>query len=97
MKPAPVPGGSLRMAELLSALSLAMDLGIGQPLEWVLSACLVGVRFGKFQGIPASGRRLAWTEIHIVRMKDGKLTEHWANIDQLGMQQQMEAGPVAAH
>ncbi len=55
--PAPAPVDRLRMAELLSALSLAMDLGIGQPLEWVLSACLVGTRFAKLLGLDQAACR----------------------------------------
>jgi len=50
-------GESLRMAELLAALSLAMDLGIGQPLEWMLGACLAGLRFAECLGLPVATRR----------------------------------------
>ena len=37
-----VPG--LRLAELLASLSLAIDLGLGQPMEHFLHACLLAVR-----------------------------------------------------
>ena len=42
------PGGScategLRLAELLTALSLATDLGMGQPLEHALRSCLIAI------------------------------------------------------
>ncbi len=30
-----------RFAELLASLSLAIDLGTGQPMEWVMKYCLV--------------------------------------------------------
>src|SRR5215469_6190426 len=37
----------LRLAELLSSLSLAIDLGLGQPMEHFLHACLLAVRLGQ--------------------------------------------------
>src|SRR5215831_10697337 len=41
----------LRMAELLTSLSLAIDLGVGQPMEWVLRSCLLAVRLGEALGL----------------------------------------------
>lgn len=37
----------LRLAELLAALSLATDLGMGQPLEFALQACVLAMRLGE--------------------------------------------------
>jgi len=37
----------LRLAELVTALSLATDIGVGVPMEMMLSACLVSVRLGE--------------------------------------------------
>lgn len=45
----PVPG--VRLAELLAALSLAIDLGLGQPMENFLRTCLLAVRLGKVLGV----------------------------------------------
>ena len=42
---------SLRMAELLASLSLAIDLGVGQPMEWVLRSCLLAVRISDVLGL----------------------------------------------
>jgi HD-GYP domain-containing protein (c-di-GMP phosphodiesterase class II) len=39
-----VPG--LRLAELIASLSLAIDLGLGQPMEHFLRTCLLAVRLG---------------------------------------------------
>lgn len=46
-----------RLAEILAALSLASDLGIGAPLERGLRTCLVGMRLGELAGLDASDRR----------------------------------------
>ncbi len=48
---------SLRLAELMASLSLAMDLGTGQPLEWVMKCCLLGVRLAELLGLGESDRR----------------------------------------
>ena len=44
-----------------------------------------GTMKGEFVGIPATGKHATWTEIHIGRIVNGRLTEHWGVIDQLGM------------
>ena len=53
-----------------------------------------GTMRGAFAGMPPTGKRATWTEIHISRCADGKLVEHWANLDQLGMLQQLGVIPV---
>ena len=40
----------IRLAELMAALSLATDLGMGQPLEWALCSCVLAVRLGDALG-----------------------------------------------
>jgi HD-GYP domain-containing protein (c-di-GMP phosphodiesterase class II) len=37
----------VRLAELMAALSMATDLGMGQPLETALSSCVVAIRLGE--------------------------------------------------
>src|SRR5712692_9254538 len=42
------PGTSdIRLAELMAALSIATDLGMGQPIEYALCVCVLAVRLGK--------------------------------------------------
>jgi steroid delta-isomerase-like uncharacterized protein len=48
---------------------------------------------GEFFGVPANGKRLEWTEIHFLRIRNGRIVEHWANFDQLGILQQLGAIP----
>src|SRR6266542_23378 len=45
-------GLRLRLAEPMAALSLASDLGMGQPLEHGLRSCLVAVRLAEVIGAP---------------------------------------------
>ena len=41
------PGGQVRLAELVAALSLGVDLGFGQPMEHVLRQCLIALRLAE--------------------------------------------------
>jgi HD-GYP domain-containing protein (c-di-GMP phosphodiesterase class II) len=43
----------LRMAELIATLSLATDLGMGQPMEQALRTCLLSMSLGRQIGLPA--------------------------------------------
>jgi lactoylglutathione lyase len=44
-------------------------------------------------GTAPSGRPVAWTYIHICRVADGKVVEHWACRDDLGVLAQIGAWP----
>src|SRR5690348_9290605 len=41
----------VRLAELVAALSLGIDLGFGQPMEHVLRQCLIALRLGDLAGL----------------------------------------------
>jgi steroid delta-isomerase-like uncharacterized protein len=51
---------------------------------------------GPFMGMEPSGRRYEIGEIHIFRLRDGKVAEHWHYFDQIGMMQQLGALPAGA-
>lgn len=53
-----------------------------------------GTMSGEFNGTPATGKRATWTEIHIGRVANGKLVEHWGLVDQLGMLVQLGVVPA---
>ena len=55
-----------------------------------------GTMTGDFMGMPATGKRATWTEIHIGRVVNGRLTEHWGLVDQLGMLVQLGIVPAPA-
>jgi predicted ester cyclase len=67
-------------------------IACGDQVVHRLSA--TGTMKGDFMGIPATGQRASWSEIHIGRGVDGRLTEHWGLVDRLGMLVQL--GVVAA-
>ena len=47
---------SLRLSELVAAFSLALDLGLGQPMEHVLRAWLIAARLGDHLGVARDQR-----------------------------------------
>jgi hypothetical protein len=57
MQPKPSPSSAIRLAEVMAALSLATDLGMGQPLEFALAGCVLATRLGESLGMPPSNLR----------------------------------------
>jgi HD-GYP domain-containing protein (c-di-GMP phosphodiesterase class II) len=75
----PAAGASVRLAELLAVLSLATDLGMGQPMEHVLRQCLISMRLAKRLGLDEADREvvyyaalLAWVGCHVDAYEQAK-------------------------
>ncbi len=90
------PGGVAGLKQFVTALRAAfpdfhytVDEEIAEGDKVVQRLTAQGTMQGAFAGMPPSGKHATWTEIHISRLAGGKLVEHWANIDQLGMLQQL--------
>jgi HD-GYP domain-containing protein (c-di-GMP phosphodiesterase class II) len=63
--------GTVRRAELVALLSLGTDLGLGQPMEHMIRACLIALRLGEHLGLSEAERgvvyysgMLAWVGCH---------------------------------
>jgi hypothetical protein len=61
----------VRLAELVASLSLATDLGLGQPTEHVLRSCMLAVHLAEDVGLDESERAavyyvalVAWLGCH---------------------------------
>jgi predicted ester cyclase len=52
-----------------------------------------GTHLRELMGMPPTGKQVTWTETHIFRVAGGKLVEHWTNLDQVGMLQQLGVLP----
>ena len=50
----------IRLAELLAALSLGIDLGFGQPMEHVLRQCLIALRLAELAGLDYQQRAVVY-------------------------------------
>ena len=55
---------------------------------------MVGTHEDELHGIPPTGKRVAAQQSHWFRVVDGKLSEHWAVRDDLGMMRQLGAMPA---
>ena len=56
---ASAPGG-IRLAELVAALSLGVDLGFGQPMEHVLRQCMIALRLAELAGLGEEERSVVY-------------------------------------
>jgi predicted ester cyclase len=56
-----------------------------------------GTHRGEFQGIPPTDKQVAFSSIEIDRMVDGKVAEHWFEMDLLGLMHQLGAIPEPEH
>jgi HD-GYP domain-containing protein (c-di-GMP phosphodiesterase class II) len=52
----PAAPDGVRLAELVAALSLGVDLGFGQPMEHVLRECVIALRLAERIGLDEAGR-----------------------------------------
>jgi steroid delta-isomerase-like uncharacterized protein len=62
--------------------------------RFVSRVTATGTMRGDFAGMPATGKHATWSEIHIVRVANERIVEHWGIVDMLGMLVQL--GVVAA-
>jgi predicted ester cyclase len=63
------------------------EIAIGDRLVHRLAAR--GTQKGEFMGVAATGKQATWSEIHIGRIANGKVVEHWHTGDQRAMMQQL--------
>jgi steroid delta-isomerase-like uncharacterized protein len=56
-----------------------------------------GTHRGEFQGIPPTGKEVAFSSMEFNRVVDGKVEEHWVELDLLGLMQQLGAIPEPGH
>lgn len=59
----------------------------------VLRWSVQGTHKGELMGIPATGKKVAFTGMIIDRFAAGKIVEHWEQFDMLGMMQQLGVVP----
>ncbi len=64
--------------------------------EWdkvVTSVIAYGTQTGELFGIPPTGKQVRTTGIVIHRIANGKIVEHWSEVDNLGVLQQLGVVP----
>ncbi|MCU1511062.1 MAG: ester cyclase [Arthrobacter sp.] len=58
-----------------------------------LYVVLTGTHQGELMGVAATGRRVEFSGIDIIRIGDGKVVEHWGATDTMALMQQVGAVP----
>jgi steroid delta-isomerase-like uncharacterized protein len=56
-----------------------------------------GTHRGEFQGIPPTDKEVAFSSMEFNRVVDGKVEEHWVELDLFGLMRQLGAIPEPEH
>ncbi|NJK50234.1 ester cyclase [Candidatus Gracilibacteria bacterium] len=62
---------------------------IAEDDKVVTRGIFIGTHQGELMGIPATGRQVNFSVVHIDRVVDGKIVEHWGQGDLFAMMQQL--------
>ena len=62
---------------------------IGEADKVLAYTRMTGTHDGEFQGVAPTNRRVHVMAMHLFRVRDGRLVEHWAVRDDLAMMQQL--------
>jgi predicted ester cyclase len=54
----------------------------------------VATHQGAMLGAAPTNQRIQWSEIHIYRLREGKIVEHWAEVSMMELLQQIGALPM---
>ena len=85
-----------RVSQGLSDVSMRIEDVIAEGDRVAVRLTAHGRHEGDFMGMPASGKEYTISEIHIFRIVDGKVAEHWRDADMLGQMRQLGALPSPA-
>lgn len=64
------------------------DIAVAGDVAWSRNVA-TGTNDGPFMGHPPTGRTMRIDVIDVVRVRDGRITEHWGVPDRLGVLQQL--------
>jgi len=78
------------MGKALDQISFRIDDLIAEDDRVCLRLTARARQVGKFMGMPASNRTYEIGEIHIFRMRDGLVVEHWHELDAMGLMRQLK-------
>ncbi len=73
-------------------VALDDELAVGDKA--VVRFTISGTQQGEYLGIPATGKKVAFSGITIYRFAGGKIAEFWMQVDSMGMMQQLGVLPV---
>ncbi len=99
--PPGIPNGSEGVKVLTTMLRSAfpdfkatIDDILAEGDKVVIRMTWSGAQKGEFMGVPATGKRVSFGVIDIIRINNGKLVEHWGQMDSMSLMQQLGAIPA---
>jgi steroid delta-isomerase-like uncharacterized protein len=95
--PANSEGGRLWLSTFANAYpdgEFTIDDMIAEGDRVVTKKTFRGTHTSEFAGIPATGKRVTLQYVDIMRMREGKIVEHWLSMDQLSWLQQLGVIPA---
>jgi steroid delta-isomerase-like uncharacterized protein len=78
-----------RVAQGLADARFTVDDEIAEGDRVAVRVTASARQVGELMGMPATGRTYEIGEIHIFRVRDGKVVEHWHEFDSAGMMKQL--------
>jgi steroid delta-isomerase-like uncharacterized protein len=78
-----------RMAKVLSDIRFVIEDMIGEGDRVAVRLTASATLVGEFEGMAAAGKSYEIGEIHIFRIRDGLIVEHWHQYDAAGMKRQL--------
>jgi steroid delta-isomerase-like uncharacterized protein len=79
-----------RMAQGLKDPEFHIDDVIAEGDRVAVRLTASATHVGEFMGMPASGNRYTIPEIHIFRIRDGQVSEHWHAFDRAALMEQLK-------
>jgi steroid delta-isomerase-like uncharacterized protein len=95
--PSDLEGGRMFLGAFMAAFpdcQFTIEDMIAEGDRVATKKTFTGTHKGEFNGIPPTGRRVTLTFVDILRLRDGKIVEHWLSMDQLSFLQQLGVGPT---
>jgi steroid delta-isomerase-like uncharacterized protein len=89
-------GSKLMLGGFLNAFPDAeytIDDMIAEGDQVVTKKTLHGTHTAELAGIPPTGKSVTLQYVDIMRVRDGRITEHWLSMDQLSFMQQLGVIP----
>lgn len=82
-----------RVSKGLSDARFEIEDMIGEDDRVAVRLTASATQTGEFMRMPPQGKSYTIGEIHIFRIRDGKISEHWHQFDSMGMMTQLGALP----
>jgi steroid delta-isomerase-like uncharacterized protein len=82
-----------RVSMGLAEVEFTIEDMIGEGDRVAVRLASSATHVGDFMGLSPSGNRYTIGEIHIFRIRDGQIVEHWHQLDAIGLMRQLGAMP----